>query len=85
MMFYNHVHVTSFGPRFISLSVLLTGNNWIYGLHLIFDGAWVGLKVEAGHIVALYLVDQITLRNPYSKQTFGFLVLRFFACILVVV
>ena len=84
-MFYNHVHVTSFGPRFISLSVLLTGNNWIHGLHLIFDGAWVGLKVEAGHIVALYLLDQITLRNPYSKQTFGFLVLRFLACVLVVV
>lgn len=50
-----------------------------------FDGAWGGLTVEAGHIVVLYLVDQFTLRNSYSKQTFGFLVRRFFACILVVV
>lgn len=50
-----------------------------------FDGAWGGLTVEAGHIVVLYLVDQFTLRNSYSKQTFGFLVWRFFACILVVV
>lgn len=38
-----------------------------------------------GHMAVMYLPDHFTVRDPYPKQTFGFLVLRFFACIPVLV